>query len=387
MEQIRLALFDIFRNVRPNAFFFLQMTVVFLMFSFSMIMIIPLIDGINQLKPLRNTQTYIVVDSTSNGKVDYLISNSEESVPKLLELYSYIVSSPVSQYTIWGYTTNYMVNGIRVEQKTANERFFELYRFEIIEGRMFNDEDFRYNTVTPVLVGYGLKDEYRLGNTYSIIDGGTGEERDCKVVGVLANNSKYPNIRNPMQPFNLNYTYLVPLSISEGRSLTRFSDLDMAINSTIFFTDDVGFLNTIKELSAELDLFSLGFKTAKESIDAFIDEMLTMIIYQLLITLIILIFACVGMASALQIIVKKNMRDYSIHIFCGGRMIDIFYRVILQVAIMLALSFIPTLIVFGLSLSTVYTVLLAILICVFVLIFPLRKLHSTSISTMIRTSE
>jgi len=386
VSQIRFSLFDIFKNIRINILFLLQMTVVFLILSYSLNNIIALSNGLKRLEALRNTQAYVISDSTPNEKVDQLLSDSDTSVSKMQRLYGFLSSSPISQYTIWGYQNDVTVDGITIEQKTANKKFYDFYKLGIIEGREFASADFNSSKVVPILIGYNLRNKYLLGGTYKFVDGGTGQEQACKVVGVLENNASYPDIRNPMHLINLNYTYMKPFSPTNER-LNAFSDLDMAINSTVVFTDRKDVLKSVESLSAGLDLFSIKFVTLQANIDAFLETFYKAITYQFVISAIILVFACVGMTSALLSMVKKNMRDYSIHIFCGGRLIDILIRISIQVVFVFALALAPTLIVFGPSSGVAITMLLALLLCCLILVPSFWALHSASISSMIRRSE
>ncbi|MCL2807019.1 MAG: ABC transporter permease [Coriobacteriia bacterium] len=389
MQQIRFALFDILRNLRVNTFFFLQMIAVFLIFSYSLGSILALSDGLRSLESLRGAEAYMMRDSTTPERENQLFSDPE-TVPKLQEFYDYIASASVKQYAIWGYDgfgNPNVVGGIAINQRTASKGFFDLFKLRVIEGRMFDAKDFEKCEVTPVLIGYSLRDEFEVGSTYDFMDGGTGQETSCVVVGILENNASYPDIRNPMHLISLNNAYLKPFDVFSGSSLESLTDLDMALSSTIFLTGDLDTLRSIEEKSAELDLFSIRFETVESNLEYFIDIVTKVVVYQLLTSAIILLFGAVGMVAALLATQKKNMREYSIHILCGARMVDISLRLTIQVALIFALALLPTLIVFGLSLANAYTILLALILCVLVLVVPLWRLNSTSIPTMIRISE
>lgn len=93
------------------------------------------------------------------------------------------------------------------------------------------------------------------------------------------------------------------------------------------------------------------------------------------------------MSSALLEMVNKNMRDYSIHILCGGNTLNIGTRLSLQLVLIVIISLIPSLLIFKFSISMVFTVLLALIICSLILIPPFIKLRNTSIALMVRRSE
>lgn len=387
MGNLKFSLTDILKNLRVNIFFFIQMVVVFLIFTYSMSDVIGLTDWLKRLEPLRNTQAYAVQETTSNEKIQQLFDSPEATIPKLQELYTYMVSSSVDQYSVWGVESFETVNGVEIGQVTANKQFFDFNKLEVLEGRMFSEKDFSYSDVTPILVGYNLRNEYVLDNVYDLVVPGSETEKSCKVVGVLKNNASYPQFGGFEWFYNLNYTYVVPLLATEEGLPTSAGDLDMAICSMILFTDDLEFLDSIKKRSADLDLFVLDFHTVKEDIESYASYVKEQIIYQLAILLIILFFACTGMAASLWGLVKKNMREYSIHIFCGGRVLDVALRLVTQVSIVMALALIPTIILFGGSLAVLFAVLLALVLCALILLPALSKLYTTDISSMIRTSE
>lgn len=271
MQQFKYALFDIRTHKRINIFFLIQMAVVFIIFSYCIGDVIDLSAGVKQLKELTNAKAFICQDYTSNEKINQLIADSENSIPKLQELYNKLLDSGLSQYTIWGYQEINSDGVVVAEQATANQKFFEFYDLDILAGRSFEAADFVESEVTPIIVGYNLRETYKLGETYRLTDGGTGTPITCIVVGVLKNNVSYPNIQNPLVPNNLNYTYLKPFTLSES-GLTSFSDLDMAFNSTVVFSDDEQALNSIVELSRELDLFSIKYVTVQDDLTDFLQS-------------------------------------------------------------------------------------------------------------------
>ena len=105
------------------------------------------------------------------------------------------------------------------------------------------------------------------------------------------------------------------------------------------------------------------------------------------ITIIIFLFASVGMTANLNMMISQNMNEYTIHILCGGRYKDIAIRLTLQLAISIIISFIPSLFYFGFNINTLYSILLIIVVMSGVLIIPLRKLYSTPISELLRRNE
>lgn len=389
MRQLRYAFLDIMKSKRICIIFVLQMMIIFLLISISLIDIIDLNKGLDKLKGLRQSDVYVLFDSTSDEKFSELYENSEDKVRDLRELYQTILDLEIEgQYTEYAYTDIISVDGMQIEQITANENFFDIFKLETYEGELFDRDDYSLasNEVIPIVVGYGLKDTYEIGKTYDMYDCGNGWDMKCKVIGVLKRNSCFYKISNITEEINLNYSYIKPLMINNLTSMS-FSDLDMAINSTIYFTGNVSELNKIINKSAELDLFMLSIEKAEESIDEFADLVRDKINYNIIISVIILFFCATGMIANLSSMISKKMREFAIHILCGGVYKHIVYRLGLQILIQILAAIIPAVLILGVRVEVAYAFVFGILICLAIIAAPIYKLYSISISQMVRREE
>ena len=107
-------------------------------------------------------------------------------------------------------------------------------------------------------------------------------------------------------------------------------------------------------------------------------------LYLLSIAAIIVIFAAIGMSTNLSLIISKSMREYSIHILCGGRYIDIAKRLFMQMLILMLIALIPTAISIGLSTSLIVTAIFAVIISVAIMTTPIVKLYSMPINRLLK---
>jgi hypothetical protein len=188
-----------------------------------------------------------------------------------------------------------------------------------------------------------------------------------------------------MSTNELNFSYIKPLA--NAAHLTEFSDLDMAINSTVVFSSDKTILRAIEKKSSELNLFSIHFTLIQERIDDFLDSYIKQFIYLIGTAIIILLFAMLGMVSALLSLISKNMKDYTIHILCGGRIKNVGLRLMMHVGLIFIIPLISCAFLVGFNLAFIYTIILSLAICIAVLLLPMYKLYFTSVSQMIRRSE
>lgn len=389
MRQFFYVLCDLKIHKRVNIFFILQMIIVVFLTTFSITLATSTYKGYNALSKIANNNTYILNDYTDPDHLSYLFANESEYIDDLRKLYSYIISSPdFDTYTSYSYIEEQQENGIEIKQYTSDLNFLEINGIDVSQGRLLNYEDFKLDNkdVIPILVGYKLKDVYKLGNTYTLFDGGTGKEITCQVVGILKNNSGYYNLEAIDQYINLNYSYIKPLMYLNVDSLS-YSDIDMAIASTVFFSNDKKAIESVVQRSYELGLFSYSVDSLKSELNSFINTMKNSLEYILGIAVIVFLFASIGMTANLSMMINQNMKEYTIHILCGGRYKDIAIRLSLQLLISIVISIIPSLIYFGINLGTLYSVLLIILAMLTVLIIPLRKLYSIPISELLRRNE
>ena len=389
MKQIFYVLSDWKIHKRVNIFFIVQMIIVVLLTTFSVTLALSTYKGYSALSKIANSSTYILTDHTDPNHLSYLFANGDKYIDDMRKLYKDIISSQdYYTYTVYSYTDLEQKDGILIKQYTSDLNFLEMNGIEVSQGRTLQLEDYELsdtNTI-PILVGYKLKDMYKLGNTYTMYDGGTGKAISCKVVGVLKNNAGYYNIESIDQYNNLNYSYIKPLMYKNVNSMS-YSDIDMAIASTIFFAENSKVIEAVAQESYELGLFSYSVDSLKSELDAYVGTMKETLEYIFGIAIIIFLFATVGMTANLNMMIRQNMKEYTIHILCGGRYKDIALRLVLQMAISIIISIIPSLIYFGINMETFYSVLLIIVVMSGVLIIPLKKLYSTPISELLRRNE
>ncbi len=389
MKQIFYVLSDLKIHKRVNIFFILQMIIVVFLTTFSITMATSTYKGYNALSKIADNNTYILGDHTDPEHLSYLFANESEYIDNLRNLYSYIISSQdFNTYTAYSYIEEQQENGIEIKQYTSDLNFIEINGIEVSQGRLLKLDDYKLSNdgTIPILVGYKLKDVYKLGNTYTLFDGGTGNEITCQVVGILKNNAGYYNLEAIDQYINLNYSYIKPLMYLNVDSLS-YSDIDMALSSTVFFANKKSDVESVVKKSYELGLFSYSVDSLKAELNSFIDTMKGSLEYIFGIAIIIFLFASVGMTANLSMMINQNMKEYTIHILCGGRYRDIAVRISLQLLISIVISIIPSLIYFGINMGTLYSILFIILAMLAVLIIPLRKLYSTPISELLRRNE
>lgn len=385
MKQLKYVFSDFVRNKRVNLFFLIQMIVVFLLVGLSANSIISTMKGYRAVAAIRNAQAYILSDCTPDDRFRDLMEASDENEPKLHKLLNFIKGRNIEKtYSQYSYIVDEF-NGLPVLQYTANSSFFEIFGLTCNQGRDFTENDYALSAdaAIPIIVGYGLRTTYSLGETYPMRDAGTGMDIHCKVIGVLPRGASFYDFHNLNNEIFLDYSYIKPMQDGNVEAMS-FSDVDMAISSSVFFTSNVDEVRSVQQKSKELGLFDYKVSTPQEQIQWFFELMKERNLYLLSIAAIIVIFAAIGMSTNLSLIISKSMREYSIHILCGGRYIDIAKRLFMQMLILMLIALIPTAISIGLSTSLIVTAIFAVIISVAIMTTPIVKLYSMPINRLLK---
>lgn len=398
--QVKYALLDIKNSKRITLVFFLQMVVVFLLINSSIIDIIRVTNGLNRLERMKDAQAFVSRDATSIVRLNALIADMDNSIRQMRELYSYIKNNNrIVSFSTWSYATRETIDGHPIMQATANRMFFDIFDIRVINGRMFSEEDFASDAKPiPILVGYNLRNRFRLGEIYmeDNLDDLTSEKVSYKVIGILEHNASFPSLIDIGREINLNYTYFEPINL---KLLNDFGSLDMAINSTVVFTHDESEVRSIEKKSSRLGLFDIQYVPIQKQVDEFLMIFEKIMIYQMFLASIIILFAATSMALNLTAMISKKMREFSIHIICGGRINSIIQRLLWRILIILFASLVPTALFLGIvlpalipgvhfcGLSLAYTILLACLISLLIMIVPCLKMRMFSIAQLLRGSE
>lgn len=390
IKQLKYSINDIFSNIFTYAILFLQMVVILLLIAFTISQLLTYKEYTNKLELLSESKAFISMDHTSLEKINYLMNEDEDAINRMRKLYQNILTSKdIKQSTLFSYNMTDTFEGRPILQYFANEGFFDVFNQEVISGRSFTSTDFKNTSeIIPILVGYNLKDKYKLNEIYRIENPVNGETERYKVVGILEYNSNYVNLDNLQTDFtDFNNSYIRPLSEESTFVYHDFSFFDLAINSTVIITENEKKVEEIVNKSNELGLFSLDFVTLEKNLSIINDRTKQLVYYEGTILVLLLIFSLIGFISALIGIISKKMLEYSIHFMCGATTFLISFRIIIQVSIVIVISFIPVLVIFKLSYSTLYTLIFTILLILIILIYPINKLRNQAVITNIRRNK
>ena len=385
MNQIRYSIIDIKNNKRMYIVFYIQMIFIILLIYNIFNQIIDSNKYLKNTKHLVESNAYIPSDKTSTEQLDYMMNEDKNIIPKLKELYSYIMSNKnIEIYSSYYYYLQEFINGEQVRFHYINQNFNNIISLKTIKGRNFEDYDFiDSKSYIPILIGYNLKDSYDVGKIYDMFDSVTGYPIKCKVIGILEYNSSFISINYGVQDY-LNNSIISPIKAKDISEMNDFSELDLSINNSIIITDNIENLRDIEKKSQNLNLFSINYIPLKDIVEQNLVLSKNKIYYTLFICIIILIFSLIGIITSLLSLINRHIHDFSIHILCGARIRNIIFRISMEILLVETLALIPLLFFSTPNLATLFTILLIFIIDILILIFPIIKLYDSKIISMIK---
>ncbi|MGL5713523.1 MAG: hypothetical protein ACRCXT_20615 [Paraclostridium sp.] len=296
-----------------------------------------------------------------------------------------------------------IVNGDKlsgINNKILSKNIIEKYNFNVISGRMLNNDDFILNNVNatiPVLVGYEFKDEYNIGDKF---------EADLyykrlqfEVIGILEKDTYI----NKAESDDIEYldTYIITPSINYSLDVSVDNEEDYSYLNILYLQKTNGvigikkgykisdFINKFDNLTLQHDVcnyeingiqsFNMKFLnlSSKESI-----KIVT------LICLIMILFSIISISFILLCKFIKNKYNYGVHILLGSTKFNIVLEIILEIILLCSVSNLIALgMTFVLSKGILnysnINFLVSIIIVIVGCIIPIIEIRNSDISSMI----
>ena len=339
-------------------------------------------NSVEKVNIFRNKNAYIIEDNTSNLKIQNIISD-ETSLDKMGEYFKTLYDNDIIFYTQYGYEMHVSSQGNVIRQHSVTNNFFDLFNINIVEGRLFIEEEYNSKSeIIPVVIGYELASEFELGHIYPFDNGGIGESFQGKVVGVLEKNSIYYELNYMGVSMSLDNSYIIPLGPqSFNKNNMSFSDFDMAITRTVIFGEDN--LNEIEKAMNKMDLFEISLSNVDDKIEGIVEVGRNSLL--LIIVLIIILLALIVFITVLGFnrLIKKQLSEFGIHMLCGATAHTLIVRFALLVYSIILLSIIFVSIYVRNLYSTFFLLILGFLLGFIVLIYPYYKLTHLDIAEII----
>jgi len=348
-------------------------------------------DKLNEIMQDQKEEIYLLIDNSSSEKINEIFQN-EESIEQQKELYEFIKQNlsfrtyTVDQQNALWLSKNNLDNSFALDPDNAfflikiDEEFQSVFKLKCVKGRLFPAKDFKgTGSVIPLLLGYDFQNYYDLDDI--ICD---DEGKHYKVTGFLEKSSFYLSPLRDDSIFWLDKAFVVPL---QPHKFEYTNNYDSAINSTFIITDDPENLQAIQKKSNELELYTFEFRSFKKQLEFILDYTYSRIKQLGFILSIILYFSIIGLISNLIQFINTHTKEFAIHLLCGGRMVSIIQRILIQTFFIIFIADIIVIVIHRLSMTTLLTIASSLLIGTIIIIYPAIMLSRTQVKDILRRSK
>ena len=170
------------------------------------------------------------------------------------------------KYSFYSYLPTSINNGNARKQTFIDSDMYHLYNFRIDFGRNFTEDDFQSKDVIPMIVGYDIKNDYKIGEVYNF---GRGDKKDiqAKVIGYFSKDQNFASLLELTD--TTNNTLLMPISKSLVKNNFTESDFDMYLNGTVFELKNDEDAQKIETLINDTKFYNVELKKLHDVLDDF----------------------------------------------------------------------------------------------------------------------
>lgn len=283
----------------------------------------------------------------------------------------------------------------------GDKNYFNTYRYDVIDGRNFEDEDFDREKINssheiPVILGSNYSDVYSVGDVIMSIADDSDEEIRLKVIGILEKDQYFSDGGFSEQGlYNTNNYILYPIkNLSENLSNDDADEfLDSFFDTLIISKKDSGYLEKIINDNTT-NLCEIQIKNVKDKMDYNYEKTKKALIIYIIIFLVIIFFTSINLITSTVSYILEKKKELSINILCGANKADLSIRVFLQNFMIMAISLGLAITINKLLINNLFislnkeVVILVMIICIILLIvmsiIPIIKLCNLDLNTVIK---
>lgn len=201
-----------------------------------------------------------------NQDMNLLPSDCAFDDKKINDLFDNIDKICDKRYSFYSYFPTSINNGIARKQTFIDSDMYDLYNFRIDKGRNFTKDDFQSNDVIPMIVGYDIKDDYKIGEIYTF---GRDDKKDiqAKVIGYFSKDQNFASLLELTD--TTNNALLMPISGNLIKNNFIESDFDMYLNGTVFELKNDEDVRKIEALINDTKFYNVELKKFHDVLDDF----------------------------------------------------------------------------------------------------------------------
>lgn len=204
-----------------------------------------------------------------NQDINLLDSDRPVDDKKLNDLFDNIDKICDKKYSFFSYFPTAVNNGNSRKQTFIDSDMYDLYNFRIDKGRNFTKDDFQSNDVIPMIVGYDIRNDYKIGEIYTF---GRGDKKDIQVevIGYFSKDQNYASLLELTD--TTNNTLLMPISKNLVKNNFTESDFDMYLNGMVFELKTDEDVRKIETLINDTKFYNVELKKLHDVLDDFENE-------------------------------------------------------------------------------------------------------------------
>lgn len=170
------------------------------------------------------------------------------------------------KYSFYSYFPTSVNNGIASKETFIDSDMYDFYNFRIDKGRNFTKNDFQSNDVIPLIVGYDIRNEYKIGEVYTF---GRGDKKgiQAKVIGYFSKDQNFASLLELVD--TTNNALLMPISENLVKNNFIESDFDMYLNGTVFELKNDEDARKIEALINDTKFYNVELKKLHDVLDDF----------------------------------------------------------------------------------------------------------------------
>ena len=201
-----------------------------------------------------------------NEDMNLLPSDRTFDDKNLNDLFYNIDKICVKKYSFYSYLPTSVNNGNARKQTFIDFDMYDLYNFRIDFGRNFTEDDFQSKDVIPMIVGYDIKNDYKIGEIYNF---GRGDKKDiqAKVIGYFSKDQNFASLLELVD--TTNNALLMPISENLVKNSFSESDFDMYLNGTVFELKNDEDAKKIEKLINDTKFYNVELKKLHDVLDDF----------------------------------------------------------------------------------------------------------------------
>lgn len=390
MKYLKYVYEDIKNNVIIYMLFMVEISLAFIIFYNSIEMIDIQIKNQKKIEKINNNSSYILEDTMQIEKIDNLLNNdnNNEIYNNYRKIFEYINNKKLDRYVCYGYDDLEKESGLNKSILYVSENFFDIFNIKNISGRKFDNMDYTYTSKekVPIIIGYNLKSRYKVGDELEFYDVNYNKSVG-EIVGILKPGSYFEKISFISYEYMLDNVILVPYNEAQFIDNDSAALLYSILTSEIFMTDNKNEMDQLIDYTNKLVNCKFKYVQTRKKTKESIEIIKNKIKDKINIFLIITFFALVALISSIEIMIKRNIKEYFIHILCGAYKLDIVYRIFFQVLIVIICSFIPVIYIKHFTIYTLLTLIVGSALGVVITLICIKDIRYEKIMKEIKDNE